>query len=89
MPYMTDGHRDYKKEYRKYDGRKSEIRKRVLRNKARRQLMAKGLVKKGDHMDVDHITPLSKGGSGKLSNTRVRTAHANRSFKRTRTGSIK
>jgi hypothetical protein len=88
MPYMTNGQRDYKKEYEKYAGRPSEIHKRVLRNKARRALAAKGLVHKGDGKDVDHIKPLSEGGSGRLSNTRVRSAHANRSYHRTRTGAI-
>jgi 5-methylcytosine-specific restriction endonuclease McrA len=53
--------------------------------------MAKeGKVHKGDGMDVDHIKPLDKGGS-KLarSNLRVVTESANRSFKRTKNGSVK
>jgi hypothetical protein len=50
--------------------------------------MAQGRVHKGDHKDVDHIIPLSKGGSGRTSNTRVRSASANRSFHRTPSGAI-
>lgn len=88
MPYMTDGHRDYKKEYAKYAGRPSEIHKRVLRNRARRVAMAKGLVHRGDNKDVDHIAPLSKGGSGRTSNTRILDSSRNRSYHRKTDGSI-
>lgn len=89
MPYMTNGKRDYKKEYREYAGSKKEIHKRVLRNAARRELMDLGLVHKGDGKDVDHIKPLSKGGGSGRSNLRVRSARANRSFNRTASGAIK
>lgn len=86
---MTNGKRDYRKEYDKYAGRKSEIHKRVLRNAARRAFMRMGLVHKGDNKDVDHKRPLSKGGGGSRSNLRVRSSRANRSFKRTASGAIK
>lgn len=89
MPYMTNGKRDYKKENRLYNSKPSEIRKRVLRNAARAELEKQGLVHKGDGKDVDHIRPLSKGGSGARSNLRVRDANANRSFKRTASSAIK
>ena len=88
MPYMTNGHRDYKKEYSHYAGQPSEIHKRVLRNHARRHLMDLGLVHKGDGKDVDHIHPLSLGGSGSNANIRVLSAHANRSYHRTAAGAI-
>lgn len=86
---MTNGHRDYKKEYAHYAGKPSEIHKRVLRNHARRHMMELGLVHKGDHKDVDHIHPLSEGGSGRNTNLRVRSEHANRSYARKADGSIK
>jgi hypothetical protein len=89
MPYMTNGHRDYRKEYSHYAGKKSEIHKRVLRNAARREMMSLGLVHKGDGKDVDHIRPLSKGGSADRSNLRAISAHANRSYRRTASGAIK
>ena len=89
MPYMTNGKRDYKKENRLYNSKPSEIRKRVLRNAARRVMEDAGLVHKGDGKDVDHKRPLSKGGSGSRSNLRVRSARANRSFRRTSSSAIK
>jgi 5-methylcytosine-specific restriction endonuclease McrA len=76
-------HRDYKKEAA-YESTPEQIKKREARNRARAQLMREGLVHKGDNMDVDHRVPLVKGGSTARSNLRVRTASANRSFRRTR-----
>lgn len=64
-------------------------KQRAERNKARRMLMREGKVHVGDGMDVDHKTPLSKGGKTVRSNVRVQTAHANRSYKRTSTGAVK
>ncbi len=49
------------------------------RKVARRAAEKRGAVTKGDKKDVDHKKPLSKGGSAKLSNTRVTTASKNRS----------
>lgn len=43
-----------------------------------------GVVKKGDGKDVDHRTPISKGGSNARSNLRSRPDNVNRSFPRTR-----
>ncbi len=88
MPYMKDGKRDYRREYDQYQGRSSIIKRRVLRNKARAEMAKRGLVHKGDGKDVDHIKPLDKGGSNRRTNWRVLSASANRSFKRTRTGSV-
>ncbi len=50
----------------------------------------KGLVHKGDGKAVDHITPLSKGGSATgRSNLRVVPERQNDSFSRNRDGSLK
>ena len=49
------------------------------RKVARRAAEKTGSVKKGDGKDVDHKTPLSKGGSSKLSNTRIVSEGKNRS----------
>jgi hypothetical protein len=51
--------------------------------------MKAGLVKKGDGKDVDHKTPLSKGGGNNKGNLRVVSASENRSFSRNRDGSLK
>lgn len=66
--------RDYKKEYKR-DHSSAEAKKdRAARNKARRQ---SGL-KKGDPREVDHVKPLSKGGSNSKSNRRVVSRSTNR-----------
>lgn len=59
------------------------------RKKARRLAQKKGMVKPFDGKEVDHAVPLSKGGSNKPSNLRVRSESANRSFPRNPDGSMK
>jgi hypothetical protein len=81
--------RDYKAEYKNYDGTPAVKKKRAQRNKARRMLEREGVVHKGDGKDVDHITPLGKGGTTTRSNLRAKPAAANRSFKRKSDGSMK
>ena len=81
--------RDYKQEYKNYDGTPAVKKKRAQRNKARRMLEREGVVSKGDGKDVDHITPLSKGGTSTRSNLKAKPASANRSFKRKSDGSMK
>lgn len=70
----TTAKRDYKAEYRNYQGKPDQIKKRSERNKARRKM---GL-KVGDPREVDHKVPLSKGGSNEKKNLRVVTRHTNR-----------
>tara|TARA_R110000751_G_scaffold59333_1_gene124589 strand:- start:140 stop:406 length:267 start_codon:yes stop_codon:yes gene_type:complete len=81
--------RDYKRENKVTKSKPTNIKKRVLRNKARRMLERAGLVKKGDGKHVDHKKPLSKGGSNKRSNLRVRDGKKNSSFARNSNKSIK
>lgn len=50
---------------------------------------AAGNVRKGDGKDVDHKTPVSKGGKTVKSNLRVVPASQNRSFSRNPDGSLK
>lgn len=89
MPYMKNGKRDYKKENELYNSKPEQIKRRSERTTARRQANAAGVTHKGDGKDIDHITPLSKGGSNSKSNQRVVSASTNRSFSRTSTGALK
>jgi hypothetical protein len=89
MPYKNKADRNYKREYEAYQGKPDQIKKRAARNKARAELMKKGKVRKGDGMDVDHIEPLSKGGSTEAGNLRVQSAHDNRSYNRNADHSVK
>lgn len=89
MPYMTNGKRDYKKEYKKYHSRDEQKKNRAARNGARATLASEGKVHKGDGKDVDHKRALSKGGSNNRSNLRVVSASKNRSYARTKKGAMK
>ena len=89
MPYMTNGKRDYKKENRLYNSKPEQIKARSERTTLRREANSKGITSKGDGKDLDHKKPLSKGGANTLSNTRVTTQSANRSFSRNANGSLK
>lgn len=80
--------RDYKKE-QAYDGSPEVKKKRAQRNKARRIMEREGAVRKGDGKDVDHIAPLSKGGTTVRSNLKAKPSSVNRSFKRTPAGAMK
>lgn len=86
---MTNGKRNYKKEYEKYHSRPEQIKNRTERTTARRQANAAGITSKGDGKDLDHKKPLSKGGTSNQSNLRVVTAGTNRSFSRNPDGSLK
>jgi hypothetical protein len=86
---MTNGKRDYKKQYEKYDGKDSVKKDRASRNGARRIMEREGKVTKGDGKDVDHKKPLSKGGAKSRSNLRVQSATHNRSFPRTKSSKVK
>ncbi len=67
--------RNYRREYDNFHGTPKQIKLRGLRNRARRE---SGL-KVGDPREVDHIVPLSKGGSAKKTNLRIVSRHTNRS----------
>ena len=88
MPYVNKP-RPYKKEYEQYHGKPEQIKKRDARNKARSEMEKDGKVRKGDGKDVDHKTPLSKGGSNGKSNLRVVSKSANRSFSRNADHTVK
>tara|TARA_R110002126_G_scaffold289935_1_gene445921 strand:- start:540 stop:824 length:285 start_codon:yes stop_codon:yes gene_type:complete len=72
---------DYKKLYKKYHSSRKAKTERNMRNQARRRAKRKGLVTKGDGMEIDHIVPISKGGSNKPKNLRIVKRKTNRSKK--------
>lgn len=74
---------------REYDSKPEVKAKRAARNRARRKLENEGKVHVGDGKDVDHKTPLSKGGGNGRSNLRVRDASDNRSYPRTKNARMK
>lgn len=90
MPFMTNGKRDYKKEA-KWEKTTHPQRavQRAERDAARRAEIKAGKAARFDGKDVDHITPLSKGGKNVASNERVVPASQNRSFSRNADGSMK
>lgn len=89
MPYMKDGHRDYRREYDLYHSRAKQRHNRSLRTILRHQAENAGIVHKGDSKDLDHIQPLSHGGSNSLANARAVSKSDNRSFSRNADGSLK
>lgn len=73
--------RDYKKEYRQYGSKPEQKKQRAMRNAARRKALRDGRVRKGDRLEVDHVRPLSRGGTNKPSNLRIVSRKNNRSRK--------
>lgn len=73
-----DGTRDYSYD-KKYESSPKQRAARVERDLARRELTKEGKVSKGDGKDVDHIKPVSKGGSNVRSNLRAISSSSNRS----------
>lgn len=78
MPYVNKP-RPYRKEYKQQVAR-GESETRLQRQRARAELDRKGVDRRGK--DVDHIVPLSKGGSNTPSNIRLVAPQKNRSFSR-------
>lgn len=77
MPkYDDNGNRIYGGAEAKY--LKRTAKQRARRNKARRMLEAEGRVHKGDGREVDHKTPLSKGGGDGKGNLQVVSRGSNR-----------
>lgn len=69
-----------------YNARPEEVAKRVKRNQARAKLEAAGKVSKGDGKDVDHKTPLKRGGGNGTSNLSVKSKTENRGWRKGKSG---
>ncbi len=81
--------RNYANEYKSYQGTPEQIKKRAMRNAARAEMEKKGVVSKGDGKDVDHKTPIAKGGGNGNDNLRAVPKSQNRSFARTKSARMK
>lgn len=90
MPSSPGYHRNYREEYKTAKARgevgTGHSSGSAERHRLRRKALKLGLVKAGQ--DVDHIKPLSKGGSNSIKNARARSPHANRGFPRRSDGSM-
>lgn len=80
--------RNYRSEYKNYQGRPEQIKNRSMRNKARRMYEEAHGDLPGS-MDVDHRKPIVKGGNNGAGNTRALPKRVNRSFARTRRAGMK
>src|SRR3990172_6842449 len=89
MPYQKNGIRQYKEEYQKYHSKPLQRKRRSDRTTARNSANAAGKTSKGDGKDLDHIKPLSKGGTSETNNLRAISVGLNRSFLRNPDGSLK
>lgn len=76
-------------EYQNYQGKPEQIANRAKRNAARAEMMKRGVVSKGDGKDVDHKTPIVKGGGNGGGNLRAVPKSQNRSFARTKSARMK
>ena len=85
MPYVNKP-RPYKKEWQQQKER-NEKPARAARERARYHMDKDGVDRKGK--DIDHIEPLSKGGTNARSNLRLVKPSTNRSFKRNSDRSVK
>lgn len=86
MPYKNKADRDAKHEYQ-MQLKRGDDKKQLERQKARRLFDKMGIDRDGK--DIDHKTPISKGGKSVRSNLRLQSPRSNRSFKRNADGSMK
>lgn len=94
MPYVNKP-RPYKKEYQQQLAR-GEKDARNARERARYAIDKTGVDKNGngkadrrEGKDIDHVVPLSKGGTNSKSNLKIKSASANRSYSRNSDHTVK
>ena len=85
MPYVNKA-RPYKKEY-KQQVERGELPARMERQRARNEMDKKGIKRAGKV--IDHITPLSKGGTNSPSNLKLTSRAKNASFSRNADHTVK
>jgi 5-methylcytosine-specific restriction endonuclease McrA len=85
MPYVNKP-RPYKKEWKQEEAR-GEKKPRAARARARYAMDKKGVDRAGK--DIDHVIPLSKGGTNSSSNLRLKSPTKNRSFSRNSDHTVK
>lgn len=89
-PFMTDGHRDYKRELQWEKKKKpNRVKDRAQRNAARATVKKKVGASALQGKDVGHKKAVSKGGKNGLANLFVQNPGENRSFSRNKDGSMR
>ena len=69
-----------------YAATPEQIHKRVIRNAARRKMERAGLVHKGDGKEVDHKTPIARGGGNGMGNLKAVPAAQNEGWRKGKKG---
>ena len=87
MPYANKKDRDHKREHKLEQKRPGAFEARMERQRARRALDKKGINREGK--TIDHIVPLSKGGTNAPSNLRLVSHERNSSFSRNSDHTVK
>jgi hypothetical protein len=85
MPYVNKP-RPYAHEYQ-MQLKRGEADARLERQRARSEMDKKGIDRTGK--DIDHVVPLSKGGTNAKSNLKLKSPSANRSFSRNSDHTVK
>jgi len=67
--------------------KRGEHETRMERQRARNEMDKRGIDRTGK--DIDHVVPLSKGGSNAKSNLKLKAPSANRSFSRNSDHTVK
>jgi hypothetical protein len=75
--------RDYHEEWLKYKSKPEQKAKTAARNRARRLAIKEGLIQPGSPLDIDHKDGNALNNNPK--NIHAESAHANRSYPRTKT----
>lgn len=94
MPYVTKP-RPYKKEYQQQlsrgesTSRNARERARYLVDKTGADKNNNGKADRREGKDIDHKIPLSKGGTNRKSNLKLKSASSNRSFSRNSNHTVK